>query len=523
MNQRAPAQPAPPQDAAERRTSTASPVAPVPPVLPVPIDRTRAWFLIAAVVAASVSACRCSGEQERRAHGKPQRHSNGQSGQQTGGGGGGSSSSMSIPSDLDEDTFRRWLLAETGEVKKLAMASELAYWKATASGRQEDYSEWAAAELAKKQHYSNRSLYTYLRLQREAGIVRDPVLERQLDVLYQSSLPNQLDEKMLEAMVSSSADLENRFNTFRAEIDGKRVSDNDIERVLAESNDSKERRQAWEASKGVGALLAGDVIKLVKLRNQAARQLGFSDYYELALVVEDLDETTLNALLDELARQTDEPFRRVKAELDKTLAARFEIPVTDLRPWHYGDRFFQEPPASDDAIDSWYHGRNVVELALRYYESLGLPARKVIERSDLQGREGKYQHAYCTNIDRDGDVRVMVSVVDNAYWMDTLLHELGHAVYSLGSTSDPALPYLLREAASSFTTEGVAILMGRFASNPYWIQRMQTTDPSPGSSPPPAAGGARTHGCLGALVFARWGLVVVKFERELYRNPDQDL
>ena len=74
---------------------------------------------------------------------------------------------------------------------------------------------------------------------------------------------------------------------------------------------------------------------------------------------------------------------------------------------------------------------------------IGLPIDDVIARSDLYEKPGKSPHAFCTDIDREGDVRVLANIVPNEYWMGTMLHELGHSVYS--SKNIPAtLPYVLR-------------------------------------------------------------------------------
>ena len=54
----------------------------------------------------------------------------------------------------------------------------------------------------------------------------------------------------------------------------------------------------------------------------------------------------------------------------------------------------------------------------------------MIDRSDLYEKPGKSPHAFCTDIDREGDVRVLANIVPNEYWMGTMLHELGHSVYS---------------------------------------------------------------------------------------------
>ena len=53
-----------------------------------------------------------------------------------------------------------------------------------------------------------------------------------------------------------------------------------------------------------------------------------------------------------------------------------------------------------------------------------------IRRSDLYEKPGKNPHAFCTDIDREGDVRVLCNIVPGREWLATMLHELGHGVYS---------------------------------------------------------------------------------------------
>jgi len=78
---------------------------------------------------------------------------------------------------------------------------------------------------------------------------------RQLIVLYNSYLPNQLDSALLKQIVDKAAEIANKFNTFRGTIDGKEVTDNDIVEILQKETDSSKREKAWEASKMVGKAL----------------------------------------------------------------------------------------------------------------------------------------------------------------------------------------------------------------------------------------------------------------------------
>src|SRR5262249_22607122 len=149
---------------------------------------------------------------------------------------------------------------------------------------------------------------------------------------------------------------------------------------------------------------------------------------------------------------------------------------------------------------------------------LGLDVRTVLDNSDLYARDGKSQHAFCIDMDREGDVRVLCNVEPNERWMDTMLHEFGHAIYD--RETDMALPWLLRGPAHSLTTEGLERLRPRPPRDPIW--------PTEGAGGAPAAVGELSERRalarrIALLVFARWVLVMTTFERALYDDPERDL
>jgi len=139
-------------------------------------------------------------------------------------------------------------------------------------------------------------------------------------------------------------------------------------------------------------------------------------------------------LFDQLDDLTREPFKKAKAEIDERLAANCGIKLDQLLPWHYHDPFFQESPGVFKAdLDAVYANADLTKLCRDFYKGIGLPIDLVIEKSgnDFAPRKGKNPHAFCTDITRDGnDVRVLANVVNNEYWMATMLHEFGHSVYS---------------------------------------------------------------------------------------------
>jgi peptidyl-dipeptidase A len=265
--------------------------------------------------------------------------------------------------------------------------------------------------------------------------------------------------------------------------------------------------------------VADKLVELVEVRNQAARAAGFTDYYELRLVLGEQDPVKVAALFQELDALTDAPFASAKAEIDATLAAHHGVTVEELRPWHYHDPYFQEVPRTLEVdLDGWYRGRDVLEIERAFWGGIGLPVDGILERSDLHAREGKQQAAFCLDVDRLGDVRVLANVEDDEYWNGTMLHELGHAVYDAGL--DPELPWLLRAPAHSMTTEAVALLFGRLSKDPLWMGPMLGLADA---DLDPVRADLRESQRLLQLVFARWSLVMVEFERALYADPHRDL
>src|SRR5439155_8208750 len=122
------------------------------------------------------------------------------------------------------------------------------------------------------------------------------------------------------------------------------------------------------------------------------------------------------------------------------------------------DPFFQESPSVFTTdIDAPYRKADLLQLCGSFYKGIGLPVDDVMARSDLYEKKGKNPHAFCTDIDRAGDVRVLANVVNDERWLATLLHEFGHAVYS-SKNIPKGLPYVLRTEAHILTTEGVAML-----------------------------------------------------------------
>ena len=423
------------------------------------------------------------------------------------------------PKDNMEQKLTNFIKKHDSLTVNLSKEANLASWNAAISGKDEDYAKSEALMVKLTNVYANPASFATLKAIKESNQIKDKLLNRQLTVLYNAYLSAAVDTAKLNAVIKLQTTIEKKFSNFRAEVKGKKLSDNQIEEILKTSVNSKDLKDTWITQKTIGNLVNEDIIKLAKMRNAIAKELGFENYHTMSLQLSEQDPKEIESLFDELDNLTRGTFIELKSEMDDYFAKRYKINKADLMPWHYQNRFFQEAPklyASD--LDKYYAKANLEKLTSEYYKGIGLPMDDILKNSDLYEKPGKNQHAFCTDIDNEGDVRVLCNIKPNQQWMGTMLHEYGHAVYD--KFIDRSLPYSLREPAHTFTTEAIAMFFGRLSSNPEWIKTMV------GISAEEKA--KISEDCyktlrLEQMVFSRWAQVMYRFEKGMYANPDQDL
>jgi peptidyl-dipeptidase A len=418
-----------------------------------------------------------------------------------------------------ENKLKSFIDSHVDKVAPLEKEQNLVYWDASLTGKEESYNKYSELETRIREIYSDPDDFRLLKEIRNVRKVEDPLLKRQLEILFLGYQGNQIDPVLMKEIVTLASEIENEFGVYRGEIDGEEVTDNDIDQILKSDNDSARREKAWLTYTARGALVRDKVLKLVGLRNRAARDLGYSNHYEMSLVLQEQDPDEIKAIFDNLAEETQEPFTRLMDQINRVLAERYGVEPGELKPWHYEDPHFQEAPTIGSIdLDPIYKDVDLESLVGDFYSQAGIDAGEIIARSDLYEKKGKMPHAYCMYVDRKDDVRVLCNMKNNERWTGVFLHEMGHGVYD--KYIDPGLPWLLREPSHSFTTEAIAELFGRLIHDPNWLSgTLDVSDQKLDS----IKDHLRFNERMAMLIMARWTIVVTNFERELYTNPDQDL
>lgn len=418
-----------------------------------------------------------------------------------------------------EAEYKKFLTSYESQVVSLSKEVSQAYFDAYISGRNEAYEKSTELNIKLNNIYLDKATFEKIKAFKDSGYIQNPLYKRQLELQYIKFMTSMSDKAKVDEITALQNQSEEKFNTYRVTYKGKSITDNEVENILRTSKNSVELKAVWEGSKKIGNLMSSDVLQLVKLRNEYARDLGFSNYQQMALTLDEYDPAEIEKIFDDLDVATKDIYRDAKGEIDSALAKQYGIKVSELQPWHYQNRYFQEVPGIFDVnLDSLYVNKDVLVLTKDYYEKLGLPIDDLVKNSDLYTKPGKYQHAVAFDMDRGQDIRVITNIQNDNYWMNTMLHEFGHALYF--QKIDPELPWELRLPAHTFTTEAVAVLFQDMVYSPEWMrQDLNMSDINVAA----VSSNALEYNRLNALIFSRWTQVMYRFEKSMYENPDQDL
>jgi len=431
-------------------------------------------------------------------------------------------------------------------------ASSEAWWNLATTGTEEAQKELVRTGMAYNELFADRGEYEMVRGWYEGReSLESSILRRQVEILYKTFAGRQGDEETLRRIEELEAEANAIYSNHRGVVGGGEVNENELREILRASDAPALRREAWEASKSVGRKVEGIVRELARLRNRLAHAEDFADHHARSLDLQEIDAVELARLMDDLQAATNAPFREFKAGLDTDLKRRFG--VERVMAWHLSDPFFQscKPDAAalllsgwggrpagalgagasgqvtdggaiaatEMHVDRYFAGKDLETLTRRTYDNIGLEVRDVLAKSDLYERAGKDQHAFCLRVGRSYpyDVRVLANVRSDSYWMDTMLHEFGHAVYD--KYINPALPYLLRTIAHINSTEAIALMMGSLADDPGWLSAVAEV---PKEDLERYGEHLQWISRADRLVFVRWALVMYRFEKALYEDPDRE-
>ena len=195
----------------------------------------------------------------------------------------------------------KFVAKHEAKFRTLDVIAGKAWWDANITGKDADFKNKEHAQNQIDAALADKTVFAELKLLKTAkdkGAIDDKLIARAVDVLYLLYLEKQVDPELLKKITAKANAVEQKFNVYRASVDNSEMRDSQVRDVLKNSKDTVLRKKVWEASKGVGASVEADLKELVKLRNQAAKELGFKNYHVMMLFLNEQDGPELVRILE---------------------------------------------------------------------------------------------------------------------------------------------------------------------------------------------------------------------------------
>ena len=115
------------------------------------------------------------------------------------------------------------------EAKYIPLYKEtnLAYWNASITGKEEDFKKVADLQNKITLIFSIKEDFNTLKKLHSSKGIADTLKKRELEILYLGFLGNQSDTAKLNAINAEQNQIEQKFGNYRAEVSGKKLTDNE--------------------------------------------------------------------------------------------------------------------------------------------------------------------------------------------------------------------------------------------------------------------------------------------------------
>lgn len=335
--------------------------------------------------------------------------------------------------------------------------------------------------------------------------------------------------KLVDEKIKATNDQTEKLFGFKYMYKGKQVTTNDLDGILRESTNLKDRLAAWTSSKEVGATLKDGLANLQRLRNGCVQPLGYSDYFSYQVSEYEMSSEELLKECENMIEELWPLYREIHTWARYELADKYKQPVPELLPAHWlPNRWGQDWSALVDVkgidLDGALKTKSkewIVQKAEEFYVNMGfnkLP-KTFWEKSSLYPVEpgagySKNNHASAWHIDNDQDVRSLMSVEPNSEWWGTTLHEMGHIFYYL-EYSKPEIPLILRNGTNRAYHEAFGTMIAMASMHKSFLQGQELI-----------AADVKTDEmqtllkeALDYVVMVPWSAgVMTHYEYELYKN-----
>jgi peptidyl-dipeptidase A len=390
-----------------------------------------------------------------------------------------------------QDSVQTFLDVYSKKYQELAIIANEADWKSNTHIVEGDTINSSASNKAQEEQAKFTGSTENIEMAKKYLAQKDKLTELQVkqlnSILYKAANNPATIPDIVTARIKAETQQTEKLFGFDYKIDGKSVSTNDIDGILATETNMPKRLKAWEASKEVGKGLKDGLVKLRDLRNKTVQGLGYKDFFEYQVSDYGMTTQEMSDMLQKFNKELYPLYRELHTYARYEFAKKYGVKeVPDLIPAQWlPNRWGQDWGSLVDVkginLDSALKTKDpewIVKQGERFYVSIGFPElpKTFWEKSDLYpapkgANYKKNNHASAWHMDYDHDVRSLMSVEANSEWYETAHHELGHIYYYL-SYSNPDVPILLREGANRAYHEALGSMMGMAAMQKPFMENL---------------------------------------------------
>ncbi len=364
----------------------------------------------------------------------------------------------------------------------------------------------------------------------------DPVSDRKLKMLKNAlTLAAPADAKESAEVTRILASMEGTYGKgkYCTPGTGKCRDLEELSKVLAESRDPKELRDAWVGWHTISKPMRSQYTRFVELSNKGAKELGFTDSGAMWRAKYDMPPDDFAKEMDRLWEQVKPLYVSLHAYVRNRLREKYGdsiVPASGPIPAHLlGNMWAQEwgtiydvvaPRDADPGYDlskilkeKKVDARQMVKYGEGFFTSLGfapLPP-SFWERSLFvkpQDRE-VVCHASAWDVDTQDDLRIKMCIDTTAEDFTTIHHELGHNFYQRAYKSQP---YLFRDSANDGFHEAVGDTIA-LSVTPEYLVKLGFLQSAPDTSKDI---GLLLNRALDKIAFLPFGLLIDQWRWQVF-------
>jgi peptidyl-dipeptidase A len=347
--------------------------------------------------------------------------------------------------------------------------------------------------------YDNPSEYEILANIKKSGLIKDPLLKREFEMvfLYYLSIKNNWDEaeKINAELLDKFYELKKKENTF----------------FNSENTGSKDEL----SSKWINEFssLTEDFKSMIKAFNNDVKGLGYDNYFQYLMAIKEIDLKLIDSLtlaVDEITREDylnlmnfcfNGGCKKECILSGQMTMSRYRCAATTMS---YPDEW--------DSIE--YSKEEFISCAEKLFKLGNFDISDIYKKSNIWYDKDKVNNSFFFCVDFDNsDFRIYSNFKPSAYSLNPLIHEFAHALHYQSVSKE--VPFLLKNP-NSIIAEAIGMY---FDSKIYTSGKIQSELGLPGLNNNPFY---KVFSNPSRVMFIRKILRNINFEKAIFENPDQD-